>query len=240
MLLLTLISLFFIPAAKSGAALAVCPACATVCIIPFNPLCILCIISNCIAGPIVTACFSPDTTISKLENGEIKEVSIYELKENDLVLANNENKFTKVVRNVKSEGIFDYIQIILESGKELTVTNEHGVIVIDEESNRRVIKARNLREGQVVITGLSPTSPLSLMQRTEENTLPSIVVKPSSTSAVPFSRHSISSSEIFLPWMTPVTWKWHRCSLQRLYSHAKPLLVFSTLPPQTGQRPLSA
>ena len=152
MILLTLISLFFIPAAKSGAALAVCPACATVCIIPFNPLCILCIISNCIAGPIVTACFSPDTTISKLENGEIKEVSIYELKENDLVLANNENKFTKVVRNVKSEGIFDYIQIILESGKELTVTNEHGVIVIDEESNRRVIKARNLREGQVVIT----------------------------------------------------------------------------------------
>lgn len=152
MLLLTLISLFFIPAAKSGAALAVCPACATVCIIPFNPLCILCIISNCIAGPIVTACFSPDTTISKLENGEIKEVSIYELKENDLVLANNENKFTKVVRNVKGEGIFDYIQIILESGKELTVTNEHGVIVIDEESNRRVIKARNLREGQVVIT----------------------------------------------------------------------------------------
>ena len=152
MLLLTLISLFFIPAAKSGAALAVCPACAAVCIIPFNPLCILCVISNCIAGPIVTACFSPDTTISKLENGEIKEVSIYELKENDLVLANNENKFTKVVRNVKSEGIFDYIQIILESGKELTVTNEHGVIVIDEESNRRVIKARNLREGQVVIT----------------------------------------------------------------------------------------
>ena len=152
MLLLTMISLFFIPAAKSGAALAVCPACATVCIIPFNPLCILCIISNCIAGPIVTACFSPDTTISKLENGEIKEVSIYELKENDLVLANNENKFTKVVRNVKSEGIFDYIQIILESGKELTVTNEHGVIVIDEESNRRVIKARNLREEQVVIT----------------------------------------------------------------------------------------
>lgn len=152
MLLLTLISLFFIPAAKSGAALAVCPACAAVCIIPFNPLCILCVISNCIAGPVVTACFSPDTTISKLENGEIKEVSIYELKENDLVLANNENKFTKVVRNVKSEGIFDYIQIILESGKELTVTNEHGVIVIDEESNRRVIKARNLREGQMVIT----------------------------------------------------------------------------------------
>lgn len=74
------------------------------------------------------------------------------MKENDIVLANNEHKFTKVVRNVKSEGVFDYIQIILESGKELTVTNEHGVIVLDEKSNKRVIKANHLKEGQVLIT----------------------------------------------------------------------------------------
>ena len=150
--LFALISLLFIPAAKSGAALAVCPACAGVCIIPFNPLCIACVLANCIVGPVATACFSSDTTISKLENGKIKDVSIYELKENDLVLANNEHKFTKVFRNVKSEGIFDYIQIILESGKELTVTNEHGVIVLDDKSNKRVIKANNLKEGQILIT----------------------------------------------------------------------------------------
>ena len=67
------------------------------------------------------------------------------MKENDIVLANNEHKFTKVVRNVKSEGVFDYIQIILESGNELTVTNEHGVIVLDEKSNKRVIKANHLK-----------------------------------------------------------------------------------------------
>ena len=152
MILLALISLFFIPAAKSGAAFAVCPACTWVCLIPFNPLCIACILANCVAGPVLTACFSSDTTISKFENGEIKEVSIYEIKENDIVLSNNEHKFTKVVRNVKSEGIFDYIQIILESGKELTVTNEHGVIVLDEKSNKRVIKANNLKEGQMLIT----------------------------------------------------------------------------------------
>ena len=150
--LFALISLLFIPAAKSGAALAVCPACAGVCIIPFNPLCIACVLANCIVGPVATACFSSDTTISKLENGKIKDVSVYELKENDLVLANNEHKFTKVFRNVKSEGIFDYIQIILESGKELTVTNEHGVIVLDDKSNKRVIKANNLKEGQILIT----------------------------------------------------------------------------------------
>jgi intein/homing endonuclease len=152
MILLILISLFFIPVAKSGAAMAVCPACVGACIIPFSPFCIACVLANCVAGPILTACFSSDTTISKLENGEIKEVSIYELKENDIVLANNEHKFTKVVRNIKSEGVFDYIQIILESGKELTVTNEHGVIVLDEKSNKRVIKANNLKEGQMLIT----------------------------------------------------------------------------------------
>ena len=152
MILLTLISLFFIPAAKSGAALAICPACAAVCFIPINPICIACVMSNCVFAPVLTACFSSDTIISKFENGELKDVSIYELKENDIVLANNERKFTKVVRNVKSEGIFDYIQIILESGKELTVTNEHGVIVLDEKSNKRVITANNLKEGQMLIT----------------------------------------------------------------------------------------
>ena len=156
MILLALISLFFLPAAKSGAALAVCPACATVCIIPFNPLCIACVAANCVFAPVLTACFSSDTIISKIENGEIKDVSINELKENDLVLANNEYKFTKVVRNIKSEGIFDYIQIILESGKELTVTKEHGVIVLDNESNKRVRKANDLSEGQVLITMEGP------------------------------------------------------------------------------------
>jgi hypothetical protein len=153
MILLALISLFFLPLTKSGAAFLMgCPACAPLCVIPFNPACDACILALCVIGPITTACFSSDTTISKLEDGQIKDVSIYELKKNDLVLANNGNKLTKVVRNVKSEGIFNYTQIILESGKELTITNEHGVIVLDEKSNKRVIKAANLRKGQNLIT----------------------------------------------------------------------------------------
>ena len=153
MILLTLISLFFFPFTKSGAAFLMgCPACASLCIIPFNPACDACILALCVIGPITTACFSPDTIISKIEDGQIKDVSIYELKENDLVLANNENKITKVVRNVKGEGIFNYTQLILESGKELTITNEHAVIVLDVESNKRVIKANNLKKGQKLIT----------------------------------------------------------------------------------------
>ena len=146
--LLALISLVFLPAIKSGAAMVACPACASVCIIPFSPLCIACVLEFCVAVPVMTACFSSDTTIYKIEDGQIKEVSIYELKVNDLVLANNENKLTKVVRNIKNEGIFNYTQIILESGKELTITNEHGVIVLDEESNKRIMIANNLKEGQ--------------------------------------------------------------------------------------------
>ena len=133
-----------------------CPACAPLCAIPFNPACDACILALCVIGPITTACFSPDTKISTIEDGQIKDVLIYELKKNDLVLANNGNKLTKVVRNVKSEGIFNYTQIILESGKELTITNEHGVIVLDEETNKKVIKAANLREGQKLITLKGP------------------------------------------------------------------------------------
>ena len=152
MILIALVSLFSLPLIKTGAAVAACPACAGVCAIPFNPLCPICIATLCVVAPISTACFSPDTTIAKLEDGQIKDVSIYQLKKNDLVLANNKNKLTKVVRNVKSEGIFDYTQITLESGKELTITNEHGVIILDHESNKRVIKANNLKEGQKLIT----------------------------------------------------------------------------------------
>lgn len=153
MIFLALISVFFLPLTKSGAAFLMgCPACAPLCIIPFNPACDACILALCVIGPITTACFSSDTTISTIEDGQIKEVSIYELKENDLVLANNEFKLTKVVRNVKSEGIFNYTQVILESGKTLTITNEHGVIILDDESNKRVVKANNLREGQKLIT----------------------------------------------------------------------------------------
>ena len=153
MILLTLISLFFIPATKSGAATAVaCPACISVCAVPLNPLCWACIIALCGGATVATGCFNSDTKIYKIEDGEIKDTPIYDLKKNDLVLANNKNKFTKVVKNVKSEGIFDYKQIILESGKELTITDEHVVIVLDDSLNKRVKRASNLREGEIVIT----------------------------------------------------------------------------------------
>jgi intein/homing endonuclease len=153
MTLLTLISLFFIPATKSGTVTAVvCPACITVCAVPLNPLCWACLVALCGGATVVTGCFNSDTKIYKMEYGQIKDVPIYELKKNDLVLANNENKCTRVVKNVKSEGIFDYKQIILESGKELTITDEHVVIILDDKSNKRVIRASNLREGQKVIT----------------------------------------------------------------------------------------
>ena len=153
MILLTLITLFFLPSTKSGAAFLMgCPACAPLCVIPFNPACDACILALCVIGPITTACFSSDTTISKIEEGYIKNVPIYDLKENDIVLANNENKLTKIVRNVKSEGLFDFTQIILESKKVLTVTNEHGIIVLDDKLNKKIIRADNLKEGQKLIT----------------------------------------------------------------------------------------
>ena len=158
MILVTLLFLFLIlmPITQSGAAVAVCPACAAVCIIPINPLCWVCVASLCIAAPVATACFNEDTKISKFEDGQIKDVYIQELKKNDIVLANNLNKFTKVVRNIKSEGIFNYTQITLESGKALTVTNEHGVIILDEKLNKKIVKANDLKEGQILISLQGP------------------------------------------------------------------------------------
>lgn len=157
MLWLTFIFLFFLPYANSGAAFLMgCPACASLCIIPFNPACDACILALCVIGPITTACFSSDTKISAIKDGQIKQVPIYDLKENDLVISNVENELTKVVRNVKSEGIYDYTKILTKSGKELTITNEHGIIILDDESNKRIIKAINLREGQKLLTMNGP------------------------------------------------------------------------------------
>ena len=156
MFFLAIISLLFIPIMKSGSSLAACPACAPFCFIPFNPACIACIASVCVFGPVLTACFDPDTKISKYEKGQIIDVYINEIKKNDIVLANNLNKYTRVVRNIKSEGIFNYTQITLESGEILTVTNEHGIIILDHKFNKRIIKAEKLKEEQILITMKGP------------------------------------------------------------------------------------
>lgn len=61
-----------------------------------------------------------------------------------------------MVRNIKSEGIFNYTQITLESGKALTVTIEHGVIILDEKLNKKIVKANDLKEGQILISLQGP------------------------------------------------------------------------------------
>ena len=99
--LLALISLLYLPFSKSGAATPICAACSLVCIVPLSPICISCLSTICLWGVTLSACFNSDTKISKIENGQIKEASISDLKQNDLVLANNNNKLTRVVRNVK-------------------------------------------------------------------------------------------------------------------------------------------
>ena len=65
----------------------VCPACIGVCAVPLNPLCWACLIGQCGLATVTTGCFNSNTTIYKIEYDTIKEVPIYELKKNDLVLA---------------------------------------------------------------------------------------------------------------------------------------------------------
>lgn len=141
---LSIIFLFSLSEIKSGTA---CPACIAACAGNVF-LCAACVLLLCPG----TGCFSSDTICYKKKNGQLEEVSIHELKKNDLILSNDENKLTTVIRNTKIEGIFNYVQLILDSGKELTITDEHGVIVVDNESNKKIVKANNLKVGQKLIT----------------------------------------------------------------------------------------
>lgn len=141
---LSLIFLLSLHETQSGTA---CAACAGACIGNVF-VCAACVILLCPGS----LCFSSNTTFYKNKNGQLKEVPIHEIKKNDLVLSNNANILTTVVRNTKIEGTFNYIQLILESGKELIITLDHGVIVVDNESNKRIIKAKNLKKGQKLIT----------------------------------------------------------------------------------------
>ena len=89
--LIVLISLLFLPIAKSGGAIPICAACIVLCISPYAPVCGGCLATFCGAAPFATACFDPDTKISKIEDCQIKEVSIYELQKNDFIFLSNIN-----------------------------------------------------------------------------------------------------------------------------------------------------
>lgn len=98
------------------------------------------------------ACFSEDTLLTVKNSNEIVSKEIKEIKRNDYVLTLDEkgnSVFTKVISNIKSNGKFDFVNIICETQsekKELTVTKDHSMIT-EFNNQKKLTLSKNLKVG---------------------------------------------------------------------------------------------
>ena len=99
--------------------------------------------------------FNSDTKISKIENGQIKEASIYDLKKNDLVLANNNNKLTKLEKALLLLTLDNKEEIEKIGGKD-NMLKEVGNTIIDystEEAKYAELREIELNEDLCFMEG---------------------------------------------------------------------------------------
>lgn len=113
----------------------------------------------CAAGVIVPpACFYSDTLLNVKEGNKIIKKNISEILPNDYIQTLNENNevyFTKVMINEKSTGNFSFYQIIVKNSQtqiSIQITDNHGMIILDEKSNKKIIRASKLKIGDVIMT----------------------------------------------------------------------------------------
>ena len=108
---------------------------------------------KCMQGANSLSCFSDGSTFI-LQNNSTLNAS--EIKKGDSLLTfNNENleKYSKVIFHKKIVGKFNFVTIYLENGKSIKVTNEHGIVFI--ENNKQFIKtAEKINEGDILMTNL--------------------------------------------------------------------------------------
>ena len=118
---------------------------------------------KCMQGANSLSCFSDGSTFI-LQNNSTLNAS--EIKKGDSLLTfNNENleKYSKVIFHKKIVGNFKFVTIYLENGKSIKVTNEHGIVFI--ENNKQFIKtAEKINEGDTV-------NEIKTNQNNESNTI---------------------------------------------------------------------
>ena len=100
-------------------------------------------------------CFSTNTKMIVLEkNGECKK-SVSEIRKGDLVLTfdGKEKVFSKVIENKLNEGIFEFYEIQLKNGNNISVTGNHTMIVFDKDAKEIKFKfACELKVGDLLRT----------------------------------------------------------------------------------------
>ena len=122
---------------------------------------------KCMQGANSLSCFSDGSTFI-LQNNSTLNAS--EIKKGDSLLTlNNEylEKYSKVIFHKKIVGKFNFVTIYLENGKSIKVTNEHGIVFI--ENNKQFIKtADKIKKGDILMTNLG-NSKVEKIERSMEN-----------------------------------------------------------------------
>jgi hypothetical protein len=120
--------------------------------------------NGCYCPSAIPLCFSANTKMIVLENNEECKKNVTEIKKGDLVLTFDENEkiYSKVIENIKNEGIFEFYEIQLKDGKNISVTGNHTMIVFDNNTIKFKY-ACELKEGDLLRTndGLHEISKIS-------------------------------------------------------------------------------
>ena len=109
-------------------------------------------------GMCIWSCFNKDTTIQVLENGVIIEKNIADVHIGDMVATLHDGSFawTKVVRNIKKTGDFDFVQItasneVTGNHKRLSVTPTHGMVLLGNDNQSALDTANHVIIGDKII-----------------------------------------------------------------------------------------
>ena len=100
-------------------------------------------------------CFSTNTKMIVLEKNEECKKSVSEIRKGDLVLTfdGKEKVFSKVIENKLNEGIFEFYEIQLKNGSNISVTGNHTMIVFDKDAKEIKFKfACELKVGDLLRT----------------------------------------------------------------------------------------
>lgn len=145
-----------VPRARAGFAAPVCMAeCVPICTVT-NIIYLACV-TACLAG-CAASCMSNETIVTVKENGEGVSKYIENIKTGDLVLTSkdNENYWTKVLRNIKTEGNFEFIQITAQNPyntshiQKIQVTPEHGLVFGHKDSPMTIDTAAHIQLGDTL------------------------------------------------------------------------------------------
>ncbi|MBH2006833.1 MAG: hypothetical protein I8H75_05815 [Myxococcaceae bacterium] len=119
----------------------------------------ICMVACATAAFIPPACFADETKISVLEQGIRIEKDVKDIIVGDLVstLKNEKLSLTSVLRNQKTQGRFEFVQITFEDlqngmPKRILVTPEHGLVLSNENNELTIDSAEHINAGDRMLS----------------------------------------------------------------------------------------